>query len=259
MSASGLRVLVLGNSNTRTAGDRHVTWPEHVRRDVLAQAGVALETTDRPFYAEAPGAAEYARRQVERFQPQIVIVAASCVAVAAPMASVRLKERFGRAADPVIRVGEMVDRLLLGGGHPGRTAYIALHRAVQRVVGVAPTTTLEELVSSYRETFRVLARAEGLRQVVVASTTQYGKNARRRFPASTGIVVAFNEEVRKAATAQHFAWADRDRALDGDGHPGREACIDVDGIHMTDLGQRRMANGVLEALLPVLGSAKDPA
>ncbi len=252
-------MLVFGNSNTRRAGNGRPTWPQYVRRDVLAATGTVLEITDRPFYAEAPGAADYARRQVERFHPEVVIVAAACVAVAAPMASVRLKERFGRAADPAIRLGERVDRVLLAGGRPGRTAYLALHRTVQRLVGVTATATLDELVASYRETFRILARAEGLQQVVVASTTRYGANARKRFPESTGIVVAFNDAVRAAATEHHFVWADRDGALDGDGRPGREACIDVDGIHMTDLGQRRMANGVRDALLPVLGAAGEPA
>ncbi len=243
---ASVRLLIFGNSNSqRPHGGTVRAWPDLAVEDVQRTTGVTLDVTHRNLYAQVDGVVEYAAAQVERFQPDITIIAGSANAANLPTAAKTLEDRIGaRLARPVIAGVSRFDWMALNGGRPGALVYRAAHSLGMRVLGTRYVILMPALLASYNAVLSRLAQFEHT-QFIVCSTNKYGPRLRLQYPHSSDGVEHFNAELRKMVEARHFGWADRDATVSA---PGWERAFEVDGVHMTALGERRMADAVVPAL-----------
>lgn len=243
-----IRLLILGNSNSQRPHGAMKAWPDLAVEDVERATGVRLAVTHRNLYAQADGAAEYAATQVEKYDPEIAIIAGSCTAAALPTVARTLEDRVGtRLAAPVLRVVSRLDWVALNGGRPGAVAYRAAHGLGMRVLGGRFVISMDALLANYDAVLGQLARFEGV-QFLVCSTNRYGPRLRVQYPHTVPAVFEFNREMKRMTESRHFGWIDRDATVCA---PGWEKAFEVDGVHMTALGERRMA----DAVVPVLEEA----
>lgn len=241
-----VRVLVLGNSNSqRPHGGVVRAWPDLAVEDVARMTGIDLDVTHRNFYAHVDGVVEYAAAQVERYQPEVVVIAASANAANLPTAAKSLEDRVGtRLAGPVMGAVSRFDWLAINSGKPGAVVYRAAHGLGLRVLGAKYVISMPALLASYDAVLARLARFEEV-QFVVCSTNKYGPRLRIRYPHCSAGVEHFNRELQRMTAARHFDWADRDATVCG---PGWEQNFEVDGVHMTSRGERCMADAVVPPL-----------
>lgn len=246
MTGDPVRVLILGNSNSqRPHGGAVRAWPDLAIEDVTGSTGVRLAVTHRNFYAHVDGVVEYVAAQVERFQPEVVVIAASANAANLPTAAKSLEDRIGaRFAGPVMSAVSRFDWLAINGGKPGAVVYRAAHGLGMRVLGARYLISMPALLASYDAVLARLARFEEV-QFIVCSTNKYGHRLRIQYPNCSAGVEHFNRELQRMTAARHFGWADRDATVCA---PGWEQNFEVDGVHMTARGERCMADAVVPPL-----------
>ena len=239
-----MRILVLGNSDTRGDFAAGATWPE-VARASLSANGDDVVLHEERFSALTPTAAEYARRKVAEFEPDIVVVPLGTFAFSVGFTWVRVQRLFGqRIADRYRRAEEAFDTHTRPAGQaPGRLNNAA-RRITRRIIGARPLTTRDSLVESYRHLLQVLAQPEGLDVLLVAYPPEEGRLVKvRNLPEERERLLC---EIQSIASRHHFRLLDTAPVLAG--APGLDPLITPDGFHLRRGGHHLVGEAVALAL-----------
>lgn len=239
-----MRVLVLGNSDTRGDFAAGETWPAVVAAALSAGKGRECLLREVPFSAIAPGAPEYAVRKVTEFDADLVILPLGTFAFSVGFAWVRVRRLFGkRVAERFRRAEEAFDtRTRPAGRVPGRFNTFT-RRAIRRLLGTQPLTSRAALGESYRTLLQALARAEGIHVLVVAYPPEQGKLV--KLPDLGEQRKAFLAEVAAAARRHHFFLLDTAPLFQA--RPA-EPLITPDGFHLQAGGHRLVGEAVARAI-----------
>lgn len=242
-----MKLLVLGHSDSD--GSRLANpadgWTWLVQRRIRDDHGVELDVVHRQFFI-GPTAVSFLERQLEREQPDIVILGTSLYSVIVQLASNRVRERFGERAAKMlnrqeVRVAGWSKRL----GPKGKARLLLVRRLVRGAIGTRPAMSYEEAVSTYEECFRVLARREAMHTIIFGGLG-YGKEIQRLNPELNAQQDGFHLRLKRLADEYHFDWVTHEGILGG-----REAKLQYmqpDGVHSNEEGQRLAA----EALIPLV-------
>jgi hypothetical protein len=155
------RILVFGQSNTAGSqlGDGEAAWPQ-----LLAAAlGQRAAITVRTFYAHAPGALAYLEGELEKHEPEIVIVTLTPFAFLVPVVGPGVRRRFGdRAGNAWTWLESRLDRATRHGGRLRTSLNHAARRLSHAVLGAAPVASYETVTDGYRQSLSRLVREERL-------------------------------------------------------------------------------------------------
>lgn len=242
-----MKLLVLGHSDSDGSrlGNRAdgLTWV--LQRRVREESGIELEMVHVALFA-GPTALRFMERQLEREQPDIVILGTSGYGVVVELASNRVRERFGdRAGNFVnrqeVRVAQFANRL----GPRGKRALRGPRQLARSVIGTRPVFSFPELIACYEDLFRALARREQMHTIILGGLG-YGIELQRLNPRLNDLQDALHARLKALADELHFDWTTHEGILGG-----REAklrYLQADGVHSNVEGQRLAA----EALLPLV-------
>lgn len=242
-----MKLLVLGHSDSDGSRlpnrEDGLTWV--LQRRVREETGVELETVHKALFA-GPTALAFMERQLEREQPDIVILGTSGYGVVVQLASNRVRERFGnRAADFVnrqeVRVAHLANRM----GPRGRRALRVPRRLARSLIGTKPAFSFEDLVACYEDLFRALARREQVHTIILGGLG-YGIELQRLNPRLNELQGRFHARLKALAEELHFDWTTHEGILGGP--EAKFAYLQPDGVHSNVEGQRLAA----EALLPLV-------
>lgn len=240
-------MLVLGHSDSDGSRlrDREdgLTWV--LQRRIREETGTELETVHVALFA-GPTALRFMDRQLEREQPDIVILGTSGYGVVVQLASNRVRERFGaRAGDFVnrqeVRVAHLAERL----GPRGKRALRVPRQIARRVIGTRPAFSFEELIACYEDLFRALARREQVHTIILGGLG-YGIELQRLNPRLNDLQDELHRRLKALADELHFDWTTHEGILGG--RQAKLAYLQPDGVHSNEEGQRLAA----EALLPLV-------
>ena len=242
-----MKLLVLGHSDSDGSRLRHredgLTWV--LQRRVREETGLDLETVHKSLFA-GPTAVDFVERQLERENPDIIILGLSVYAVVVELASNRVRERFGDGAARFVsrqevRVGALAERF----GPRGQLALRAPRKAARALLGTRPAFSFEALVDCYIDLFHCLARLEQVHTIVFGGLG-FGLELQRLNPRLNELSDAFHVRLKGLADELHFDWTRHEDILGG--RQAKLAYMQPDGVHSNEEGQRLAA----EALLPLV-------
>lgn len=241
------KLLVLGHSDTDGSrlprSEDGLAWV--LQRRIEETTGVTVDTVHKVLFA-GPTALQYLERQMDREQPDIVILATSGYGVVVELASNRIRERFGdRAARFVNRAEVGVSRVAVRFGPRGQRALRLPRKVARTIIGTAPAFSFEDLVRCYQDLFRALARREQVHTVIL-SGLGYGLELQRLNPRLNELQSTFHSRLRLLADELHFDWVSHEGVLGGPVE--KLKYMQPDGVHSNAESQRIAA----EALLPLV-------
>lgn len=244
-----MKILVLGHSNSD--GSRLANsadgWPWVLQR-TLRESGLEAEVVHRLLFA-GPAAAELLRDQVEREQPDVVVLATSTYGVVVQLVSNRVRERWGeRAAGFARRAERWVARHPQPFSSPHGTALRQARRFTRRVIGTRPTHSIDRLITYYSDCFRALARFEHV-QAIILGGVGYGPAVEQLNPGWEAAQNFVYAGIKEEALAHRFQWLVLEELLGGPPH--KLKYFHSDGIHTNEESHRIAA----EAILPLVLSA----
>ena len=246
-----MKLLVLGHSDSDGSRLANVAdgWTWLVQRMVEERSGVSLETIHKQLFA-GPTAVGFMERQLDREQPDIVIIGLSSYGVVVQLASNRVRERYGdRAANFVNRQEVRVANLSQKLGPRGRRLLLVPRKVARRLIGTGPAFSFEELVKCYEDCFHALARREQI-HVIVFGGLGYSKELQRLNPRLNELQDEMHRRLHALALELHFDWVTHEEILGG-----REAklrYLQADGVHSNEEGQRLAAEAVAPLVLAQL-------
>lgn len=242
-----VKLLVLGHSDSDGSRLRNredgLTWV--LQRRVREEMGIDLETVHVALFA-GPTALRFMERQLEREQPDIVILGTSGYGVLVQLASNRVRERFGRRAGDFVnrqevRVAHLAARL----GPRGKRALRIPRRIARGVIGTSPAFSFGDLVACYEGLFRALARREQMHTIILGGLG-YGVELQRLNPRLNDLQDELHARLKALADELHFDWMTHEGVLGG--RQAKLRYLQADGVHSNEEGQRLAA----EALLPLV-------
>ena len=244
-----MKVLVLGHSNSEgnMLPNPADGWP-NLLRGLLREAGIRdAEVIHKRMYA-GPSAPDMLRRQVEREQPDVVIVCTSTYGVVVRLISNQVRERWGERAGRMARKVEDYGARRRPRRKPSKTAvraFLAARKVVRKAIGVLPTHSPEALAGYYEECFRTLAQFESV-QGIVLTGVGYGHAVDKLNPGWEGPQNAVYSRLKPEALKHRFTWVPHEELLGGPVE--KLPHFFSDGIH-TDEESHRLAAA---ALLPII-------
>jgi lysophospholipase L1-like esterase len=242
-----VKLLVLGHSDsdgTRLANPAD-GWTWLVQRMVEEQSGVELQTVHRQLFA-APTAVGFMERQLDREQPDVVILGLSSYGVVVQLVSNRVRERYGeRAAEFARRQEVRVANLSQKFGGRERRLLTAPRQVARRFIGTGPAFPFENLVRCYEDCFHLLARREQT-HIIIFGGLGYSRELQRLNPRLNELQDTLHLRLHVLASALHFDWVTHEEILGG--REAKLAYLQSDGVHSNEEGQRRAA----EALIPLV-------
>jgi hypothetical protein len=244
-----MKMLVLGHSNSDGSQltDSRDGWPWVLQR-TLRESGVEAEVVHRLLFA-GPAAADLLRDQVEREQPDVVVLATSTHGEVVQLVSNRVRERWGeRAAGLARRAEQWVARHPQPYSSPQGTALRQARRLTRRVLGTRPKDSVERLIAYYADCFRALARFEHV-QAIVLGGVGYGPAVERLNPGWEAAQNFVYAGIKEEALRRRFQWLVLEELLGGPTHKLRY--FHSDGIHTNEESHRIAA----EAILPLVVAA----
>lgn len=242
-----MKLLVLGHSDSDGSHLRNredgLTWV--LQRRVREETGVELDTIHKLLFA-GPTAVDFTERQLDRENPDIVILGLSVYAVVVELASNRIRERFGdRAGNFVnrqeVRVGALAERL----GPRGQRALRAPRRVARAMLGTGPAFSFEALLDCYIDLFHCLARREQVHTIIFGGLG-FGPELQRLNPRLNERADVFHMRLKTLSDELHFDWTRHEDILGG--RQAKLRYFQADGVHSNEGGQRLAA----EALLPLV-------
>lgn len=245
-----MKILVLGHSDSDGSrlANREDGWPWLLQR-LLAQHDIEAEVVHRLLFA-GPTASNYLGRQLVEHQPDVVFVATSGFGVVVQLASNRVRERFGNRAARLVVRGERAAARWSGQLGPRGNRWLRLARRTGRkALGTSPSLTFAELVESYRECFRVLARREQTHTIVFGGLG-YGTELQRLNPRLNELQDRFHALILATASEYHFESVIHEEILGG--RQGKLRYMQRDGVHSNEAAQRLAAEAVLPLVLAKL-------
>ena len=247
-----MRVIVFGNSDTRGAVVPGPTWPELARRSLEALTG-PVELVDRNFVPLGARAASVAARLAEEARGDVLLLPLSEYAFWAETVELQVRRLFGtRAARLFKRAEQRFVRAAARGGPAGAATDSVARGLARRVIGTRAPASVAEVIGTYSEVFRRLARLEELEVVVIAyPAPPAAAHWPRRLRAGRERFIA---ELRSEADRLRFAWVDGDAVATGAGLGPHETYA-PDGVHIGEPMHAPLARAVLAAIRPSLRAA----
>lgn|GEM_PF-4366652 len=239
-----VRVLVLGNSDTRGEFAPGPTWVQ-VARERLNTGEPGYEFVERGFGPLGDTAAAFAGRLVGQHEPDLVVVPLGTFLFTVGFTWPRVRRVFGqRVADAYRRAEEAFDtRTRPSGAPPGRTNTMA-RRAARRILGTRPIARRTDVEDAYGRVLQELARHENLDVLLVAYPPERGRLVKvRRIEEERA---AFLQALGGLASRRHFRLLDSAPLF-----AGREAEADMmtaDGFHLEREGHAILGAAVAAAI-----------
>jgi len=241
-----MRILVLGNSDTRGEFAPGVTWPEQAAALVSAATREEVSIDERRFSATRPDAPAFAATLVEEVRPDLVLLPLGTFAFTAGFTWVRVQRFFGVRVANWYRKGEaaMDSRTRNEQRLPnsmGRT----LRGTMRRLVGTQPMTTSKGLATNYRDVLRALAQAEDCNVLVVAYPPERATSVTVRDAFEQRRM--FLEDVAAEAALHRFHLVDSMAAYHD--APNSGELFTPDGFHSTAAGHQVLGAVVAAGIL----------
>jgi lysophospholipase L1-like esterase len=241
-----MKLLVFGHSNSDGSRlpDPEEAWLWLLKR-MLAERGLEFEVVHRLLFA-GPAAAQRLEDELEREQPDVVVLATSSYGVAVRLVSNRVRERWGDRAANLARRGE-----LYFARHPYERSSIRSNilqparRIARRVLGTRPSHSEGQLAGYYAQCMRILAQHEEI-QTIVLTGVGYGPAVERFNPNWQRTQDAVYAELEAEALSHGFPWVPHEELLGG--RTAKLKYFFADGIH-TNAASHRVA---AEAILPLI-------
>lgn len=244
--AAETRILVLGQSNSGGAqlADPAAAWPQLISTALSGHFGSPVALVFRPFYAHAPGAEEYLSRELERIQPDVVILTLTPFAFLVPMVGPGVRRRYGdRAGDAYQWLERRFDRATRGGSRAGSGANRLARRVSHAVLGAAPITTYDVVLRGTTAALRLLARQEQMRVFALQGFVRVPGGNSTAARHSAALLRRYVADTRAQAERQHVAYVDLAQGtLQTSG-----AFFLPDSTHITAAAHRLVADAVLNA------------
>jgi hypothetical protein len=241
-----VKVLVLGHSDCdgEALPDKETTWPCVLERSLRAKEIDATVIHKRLF--AGPTAPGFLERQLQRENPDCVVLALSTYGVAVKLISNAVRERFGdRAATAVQKLEAVVSKTAQHAGGPGTVVLTGSRRAARRVLGAKPRLDLATLIQSYEECIRLLAQAENIHTIVFGGCG-YGDQLRPLNPGMVDVQMTFDSAMEAATLEARCEWLSHAQLLGG--AQGRLRYFLPDGVH-TGVESQRMVAEAMEPLI----------
>lgn len=249
------RVLVLGHSGTEGygLGSRTAAWPELVRQHLEGE-GTACELAASPLFPVGSRAVSYAIKQVERFQPDVVVVSLNAYPCSIAMVSAKVRRLFGNRAHGWFT---RLERAFTRAVNPNAgTARRRMNRSARRlahlVMGAEPIASVEEVASVYLAILKELARREGA-QVVALNEVPFSRSIRSDSPGAYHAAMELQRRMEPAIREHRFVSVTPDGFEGG----GPSEFWMLDGIHLSAAGNRAYAMSVVVALRSALSGDGD--
>lgn len=240
-----IRVLVFGQSNAtgEHLADKSAAWPKLLGRELSARIGRPVAVDVRPIYVHNAAVERYLERELEKYQPDVVIMGTSAFAFAQRMVSNRIRRRWGdRPANWYLKLERRVDD---GTRHSntGSKANRLARRVLMRVVGAEPTATYDAVIEGTSTVLRRLARQEGTTTAVLLQMNPILDGMKD--PGTNALLARFDTEVRALAAQLHFPPIECRPALEA--VPDQKALLFPDRLHYTAYGHRVIGDEVMRA------------
>jgi hypothetical protein len=236
-----MKILVLGNSDTRGTFVSGPTWTNVARALIAARCDEDVSIDEVRFSAERPGSANFAGQRVAEAAADWVVVPVGTFAFAVGFTWVRVQRIFGkRIAAKYRRAEEVVDqRTRSSGESPGRVS-VVLRRMTRAAIGTQPLTTAPRLTEAYCEVLRAVARVETAGVLVVFYPPEKGRYVRNRNyeKLRRGLI----EAVSRDAAQHHFSILDSEPLFTE--HAGPERLVTTDGFHLEKAGHELLGRAV---------------
>lgn len=250
------RVLVLGHSGTEGFGleGRANAWPGLVEQQLRAM-GTGCTVVAVPLFPVGSGAVSYAAGQIERHQPDIVILSVNAYPCAIAVVSARVRRRMGNRAHRLFtRFEKTVRKASNANAGPVRRR---LHRSGRRIahalIGREPLATVDEVAGAYSEILRDLARQEGI-QVLALYEAPFSAATRRELPNAYGTALELQRRLAPVIAEHRFV----PLTPDGFENGGPAEFWMPDGVHLSAAGNQSYAASVTRALKAALGVGELP-
>lgn len=207
---------------------------------------------NRVLHPLASGQVEQVESILEEFDPDIVCLGVSHYAFTMLTVKSKVTRRWGkRGLNVAKRVEKTFDRLTPGNGL-GKRANRAGRALAKTVVGTAPVSTYDEVVSAYVAVMKRLSRREDIQVVVMGGARLSGTIQTTRIGS---LIARFQTDMMAATADRRFVWFDTEATLAG---PDRESYFLRDGIHRNLKGHRRVADMLLPVLATAINGARAP-
>lgn len=240
-----MKVLVLGNSDTRGEAAAGSSWAETAITRWRA-ARIEVDLTERRFAPIGARAVDIADRYLRETQPDSVFIPLGEYAFWAATVEVQIRHRFGaRAGRMYKRLETAFEKLTAGRRRAPGAAYGSVRFVARRLIGVRALASVEEVTATYLAVFQRLAQAEALDVWVVAYPLT--PLLARRPAALTLARTRFLEELHAAATARYFHWLDGDAAIARAGLSSEQAYA-TDNVHVSQLGRDALGRALGELI-----------
>ena len=242
-----MKLLVFGHSDSDGSHlpDAADALPWLLQRMLTAATGEEPQVLHRVLYA-GPTARAFVDRELDRHQPDIVILCTTTHNVTVRLVSNRVRERWGERA---ARLAERAERSAAAAsgrfGRPGRVTVRTLRKSARRVLGTRPTMTVDEMVQCYDDVMTAIASHEQVHCIIGGGIGYIGE-IRELNPGIDELQAFFQEQFRRSAEARHFDWLSQADVLGGPG--AKDQYYQPDGMH-TDARSHQL---FAEALFPLV-------
>jgi hypothetical protein len=245
-----VKVLVLGHSNSEgiLLSNRDDAWPS-LLPGILAEAGVKAEVVHKRLFA-GPSAAAMLRKNVEKEEPDVVVLCTSTYGVVVQLVSNQVRERWGeRAGRLARRVEDYGARPRHRRRRPSKTTvlvFLSVRKAVRKVVGTLPTHSIDDLARYYEDCFRTLAQFEAV-QGIILTGVGYGPAVERLNPGWEEPQNAVYARLKPEALRHRFTWVPHEELLGGPAEKLKH--FHFDGIHTDEESHRIAAVALARVIL----------
>ncbi len=243
------RILVVGHSGTEGYGldGRRQAWPG-LLEDLLRDRELDCELVAVPLFPVGNKAISYAMGQVERHQPDIVILSLNAYPCAVSMVSARVQRKFGnRAHGAFLRLERRFERATTGPSGSSRERVNSLGRRLTRkVLGAEPIASLDEVAGVYAGIMKRLAQSEGV-QVLALQEVPFSRRLRGRTPQAAVIARELHRRLEPIIHEHRF---DLVRPEGFDSELADTGWL-ADGIHLSAEGNVAYAATIASAILSV--------
>ena len=239
-----MKVLALGNSDSRGAHITGPIWSEVARAQLEAELSEAVSFENIPYSVIGATAISYAERKLAEFEPDIVVLPVASYQFTAGFTWVRVQRLFGAKAGRWYRnLEERFEKQTRGKGSLGDGLNRIARVTLRRLIGTEPMATRQQVTDAYGELIRALSRHEDLGVVLV---TYPGRGAHAKSRKAKRERAIFFPEVEAMATRHHFPWVNGETVFDA-AAPG-DVIHSVEGLHFNDYGHQILGAAVAGAI-----------
>jgi hypothetical protein len=235
-----LRVLVLGNSDTRGEFAPGPTWTQ------IAQSRLPSdEFVERGFSPIGETAPAFVERLVQQHEPDLVVLPLGTFLFTVAFTWPRVRRLLGsRLASRYRQAEEAFDAKTRPVGEPPGRLNTFARRSARRLLGTRPIVRRHELEAAYERVLQVLARHEDLDVLLVAYPPERSRLVKvRRIDEERA---AFLSHVGAFAAQRHFRLLDSEPLFAA--RSGDPQIMTADGFHLERQGHALLGAAVAAAI-----------